>query len=99
MVYLKHMVNSYENYFVRQINPIDEMINNDYGNGPSYAYDEPKNCGQNILRREFDSQSIWIYPEEIEENKNSNSEKSESKKRNVQNNHESKIFMKKTPFS
>ena len=52
MMYLKHMVTSYENYYVKQISPIDEMASNDYGNGPSQNFiREYRNSYQVILRK------------------------------------------------
>ena len=64
MMYLKHMVTSYENYYVKQISPIDEMTSNDYGNGPSHNFmREYRNSCQNIMRKEFDNQGIWVYPD------------------------------------
>ena len=69
MVYLKHMVTSYESYYVKQISPIDEMTSNDYGNGPSQNYlKDFKNNHQNILKKEFDSYGIWCYPSEEKAN-------------------------------
>lgn len=60
MTYLRHIVSSYENYYVNQISPIDEMMSNDYGNGPTR---EKKLCYSNIaLRSKLDKEGIYKYP-------------------------------------
>lgn len=52
MAYLRHIVSSYENYYVNQISPIDEMMSNEYGNGPNS--DKKISFSNLSLRSKFD---------------------------------------------
>ena len=59
ILYLKQLVTSYENYYVKQISPIDEMQGNEYGNGP---VNNPQNNKQiQVLNEKFDKQKIYSY--------------------------------------
>ena len=57
ILYLNQLVTSYENYYVRQINPLDET--NEYGSGPNI--NEGKEIS--ILNDKFDKLRIYRYKE------------------------------------
>ena len=67
ILYLKQLVTSYENYYVKQISPIDEMQSNEYGNGPNSTILTNKQFLVPTLTSNFDKMGIFPYNENKKE--------------------------------